>query len=228
MTKKTEEPTEPTIEELQTKIASDAEAQKSTLEQLSALTDELESFKVKHAAAEKHKLEQEKAAKQAIHEANKKSGDVEALEASWSEKYNTDTAQLKELLSERDSQLNKSTVGNKSLLMATELACKPEYIPMLQRYLADDMEMDISEGMPVIKVTQNGKASALTLDDLKEKMSNNLMFSDMIKGSMADGNGSPGESGGLNGATRMKRANWELLSQFDRSKFLADKGQLID
>lgn len=222
-----DEAQEPSIQELQEKIASDAETQTETLAQLSSLTDELESFKVKHAAAEKHKKEQEKAAKAALHEATKKSGDVEALELSWNEKYSTDTAQLKNELLERDKLLNQSTVGNAALLLATELALTSDDVEVLARYISDDLVMEIIDGKAVVKVTQNGKPSALTLNDLKEKIANRPGFAKMIKGSMADGGGMPGQTGGHNGSNKMKRSDWELLSQFERSKFITTEGNVL-
>ena len=146
---------------------------------------------------------------------------------SWTEKYNTDINQLKDELTDRDKWLNDSTVGNTALLMATGLASKPEYVEILKRYLADDLTMDIIDGNPVTKVTQGGKVSALTLDDLKEKMANNPMFADMIKGSLADGGGMAGQSGVNSGSNKMKRSDWEMLSQFERSKFITTEGNVL-
>lgn len=188
---------------------------------------ELEKFKAKHAEAEKHRKEQEQAARKAAEEAAKKSGDVEALEKSWSEKLSASEAAHAESEATYKGMINDLTVGAAATTMAAELALDGS-AEVLIPHIKSRLTMELRDGKPTVKVTVDGKPSALSLDDLKKEISESKAFAPIIKGSNSSGGGvNTGQ--GKGGAKTMKRSDFDTLSPIQQSHFIRnEKGTVVD
>lgn len=140
-------------------------------------------------------------------EAAKKNGDVAALEQSWQTRLNTETGTLKEEVTKRDAQLARLTVGRAATEIAAELAVVTNgvssakaLLPHIERRL--QMHMDGDE-VAVRVLDQNGKLSAMTVDQLKDEFKNDPVFAPLIQASKANGSGADGGKGnGGGGATK--------------------------
>ena len=173
-------------QQLQEAIAQATEGLKKKVDEL--LTE-------KKSASQKAK-EAEEAAKAAVEDAARKSGDVEALEKSWKEKL---TKREQELMTEAESlrsTLKEQMVTNVAAGMANELAV-PGSAKALMPHIQSRLAMDMREGKPVTVVLgPDGKPSASTLDELKKEIMGDAAFAPLIVGSKATGGGAAGGKGG--------------------------------
>lgn len=147
-------------------------------------------------ALESELSELRKAFEETQHQGAKDSGDIEALEKSWSDKLAKREKELLGKLSETEQQLNGVLVDGKAATLAAELAVEGS-APVLQRLIKDRLGVDMRDGKAVTVVLDDeGKPSAATIDDLKKEFSENKAFSPLISGSKASGvGGSAGTSG---------------------------------
>lgn len=122
-----------------------------------------------------------------------KKGDVEALTKSYDQKlaaaqteYSTSTKKLRDMIvnTSVDSAANK---------LAGEISASPTImLPHIKTRLVCELDGDA----PVLKVLgKDGKASALTLDDLKKEFLTDKEFSSIIIGSRASGSAPPSKPG---------------------------------
>lgn len=221
----TEETTEATQEIDIDKYTATLESNKSMLSQIEQLTGELDKFKAKQEAADKERKKAEKLAREEADNAARKTGDIEALEKSWNEKYSNLENSTTSTIEELNRIIQNVTVGAEAKSIASELAIDGSagvLIPHIQSRLA----MELSDGTPVIRVLQNGKPSALTLDDLKSEISENKAFAPLIKGTGANGSGDIG--GSEKGGNTMRRGSFESLSHTEKSRFIKEGGKVID
>lgn len=145
--------------------------------------------------------EEEEARVKAAEEAAKKSGDVEALEKSWTEKFTTRETELTSALGEKDKIIANLTAGNAAKQIATELAVKGSE-SLLERVVSDRLGVEIVEGQPkVIVKDAAGQRSALTMDDLKKELREDAALKPVIAGTQATGAGGVGSSSGSGGAS---------------------------
>lgn len=194
---------------------------------------ELERFRNKHAEAEKHRKEQEKAAQAAAEEAARKSGDVDAIEKSWGEKYTNRENELVGQLGERDAIIQSITVGAEAKSLAAELAIDGS-AAVLMPHIESRLAMDVrdgkpvmKDGRPVLKVLKDGKPSAMTLDDLRAEIEGMPAFAPILKGSKASGGGGAGEGAG-GGAKTMKRSAYDALTPPEQAAFIRSGGRPVD
>jgi hypothetical protein len=164
---------------------------------LKAKVDELLGEK---KAAEKARKDAEEAARLEREEAARKSGNVEELEKSWSEKYNRREAELNGLLEqERGSlggQIRDLTVGRTATDIAAALAI-PGSAKALLPHIERRLSVELRDGKPtVVVLDQAGKLSAATLDELKAEFTNDTAFAPLIAGSKASGGGAAGAGNG--------------------------------
>lgn len=164
---------------------------------LKAKVDELLSEK---KAAEKARKEAEDIARTEREDSARKSGNVEELEKSWSEKYTRREAELNGMLEqERGSmsgQIRDLTVGRTATDIASSLAI-PGSAKALLPHIERRLSVEQRDGKPVVVVLdQSGKLSAATLDELKAEFANDTAFAPLIAGSKASGGGAPGGNGG--------------------------------
>lgn len=165
---------------------------------------------------ERERREASEAAERARLEAARKSGDMEALEKSWTEK-----------LRAKDSILEQLTVGQTATMLATDLAVKGS-ADVLLPHIKSRLKTEFIEGNPRVTVLdRDGRPSAMTVEELKTEFASNPAFAPLIVGSKASGTGfRAGDGGGATGQT-MKRSDFDALPP-DKQGAIARTTQIID
>ncbi|WP_460100074.1 hypothetical protein [Pseudomonas sp. H3_C08] len=169
-------------------------------EDVSGLKAKVDELLGEKKAAEKKAREAEDAARLEREEAARKSGNVEELERSWTEKFNRREAELNGMLEQErgtlSGQIRDLTVGRTATDIASALAVQGSakaLLPHIERRLSVEQR----DGKPVVVVLDaQGKLSAATLDELKSEIANDAAFAPLIAGSKASGGGAGGAGGG--------------------------------
>lgn len=169
-------------------------------EDVSGLKSKVEELLGEKKAAEKARKDVEEQARLEREEAARKSGNVEELEKSWSEKYNRREAELNGMLEQErgtlSTQIRDLTVGRTATDIASALAI-PGSAKALLPHIERRLSVEQRDGKPVVVVLdQQGKLSAATLDELKAEFANDTAFAPLIAGSKASGGGAAGAGGG--------------------------------
>ena len=168
----------------------DVSGLKSKVEELLREKKE-EQAKAKKAEEDRLKAEEEAA---------KKSGNVEALDKSWSDKYARRETELNGTIEGLNKQIYQLTVGQTAQKLASELAitgCSDVLLP----HITSRLSVETIDGQPQIRVKDlQGNLSALSLDELKNEFRSNAAFKPLIAASNASGGGANGGQGG--GATK--------------------------
>ena len=169
-------------------------------EDVSGLKSKVEELLGEKKAAEKARNDAEEQARLEREEAARKSGNVEELEKSWSEKYNRREAELNGMLEQErgtlSTQIRDLTVGRTATDIASALAI-PGSAKALLPHIERRLSVEQRDGKPVVVVLdQQGKLSAATLDELKAEFANDTAFAPLIAGSKASGGGAAGAGGG--------------------------------
>ncbi|TWC11444.1 hypothetical protein FBY06_14433 [Pseudomonas sp. SJZ085] len=169
-------------------------------EDVSGLKAKVDELLGEKKAAEKKAREAEEAARLEREELARKSGNVEELEKSWSEKYSKREAELSAMLEQErgtlSTQIRDLTVGRTATDIASALAI-PGSAKALLPHIERRLSVEQRDGKPVVVVLdQQGKLSAATLDELKAEFANDSAFAPLIAGSKASGGGAAGAGGG--------------------------------
>ncbi|WP_409300471.1 hypothetical protein [Pseudomonas sp. KCJK8993] len=193
-------------------------------EDVSGLKSKVEELLAeKKAEADKRKAAEEQARLER-EEALRKSGNVEELEKSWSEKYSRREAELNgQLESERNTlqgQIRDLTVGRTATEIATTLAI-PGSAKALLPHIERRLSVEQRDGKPtVVVLDQAGKLSATTLEELKSEFTKDPAFGPLIAGSKASGGGAGGA--GNSGGAALKRSE---MSSVAKREFITANGQ---
>jgi hypothetical protein len=169
-------------------------------EDVSGLKAKVDELLGEKKLAEKKAREAEEAARLEREEAARKSGNVEELERSWTEKFTRREAELNGMLEQErgtlSGQIRDLTVGRTATDIASALAVQGSakaLLPHIERRLSVEQR----DGKPVVVVLDaQGKLSAATLDELKAEIANDAAFAPLIAGSKASGGGAGGAGGG--------------------------------
>lgn len=169
-------------------------------EDVSGLKAKVDELLGEKKLAEKKAREAEELARTEREEAARKSGNVEELEKSWSEKYIRREAELNGMLEQErgtlSTQIRDLTVGRTATDIASALAI-PGSAKALLPHIERRLSVEQRDGKPVVVVLdQQGKLSAATLDELKAEFANDTAFAPLIAGSKASGGGAAGAGGG--------------------------------
>ncbi|MHC8321140.1 hypothetical protein ACYZT4_10645 [Pseudomonas sp. GB2N2] len=169
-------------------------------EDVSGLKAKVDELLGEKKTAEKKAREAEELARTEREEAARKSGNVEELEKSWSEKYNRREAELNGTLEQErttlSTQIRDLTVGRTATDIASALAI-PGSAKALLPHIERRLSVEQRDGKPVVVVLdQQGKLSAATLDELKAEFANDTAFAPLIAGSKASGGGAGGAGTG--------------------------------
>ena len=169
-------------------------------EDVSGLKAKVDELLGEKKAAEKARKEAEDIARAEREDSARKSGNVEELEKSWSEKFNRREAELNGMLEQErgtlSTQIRDLTVGRTATDIASALAI-PGSAKALLPHIERRLSVEQRDGKPVVVVLdQAGKLSASTLDELKAEFANDTAFAPLIAGSKASGGGAPGGQGG--------------------------------
>jgi len=167
-------------------------------------------------------------------DALKKAGDVDALQKSWQEKYDKDlaaeSAKFTPQLASMELDLNREMIDRHATEIAASISL-PGSEKVLFPHIRSRLRIEMRDGRrTTVVVDPEGKASAMTLDELKKEFLADKGFAPMLAASRASGGGANGGKGG--GATdgkTMTRADFERLEPAKRSEFLVkNRGTLVD
>lgn len=108
--------------------------------------------------------------------------------------------------------VKKVYVDDVAFKIANDITDVPDLLlPLIEKRL----QVEIIDGKPVTRVLkENGEASTMTPDELKQEYSQNKKFERIIRGSNASGGGAPGGHGGGGASKKLKdmgdaeRAEW--------------------
>ncbi|WP_332847551.1 hypothetical protein [Pseudomonas lactucae] len=169
-------------------------------EDVSGLKSKVQELLDEKKTADKARKDAEDQARLEREENARKSGNVEELEKSWSEKFNRREAELNGLLEQErgtlSTQIRDLTVGRTATDIASALAI-PGSAKALLPHIERRLSVEQRDGKPVVVVLdQQGKLSAATLDELKAEFANDTAFAPLIAGSKASGGGAAGAGGG--------------------------------
>ena len=193
-------------------------------EDVSGLKNKVTELLNEKKESERLRKEAEDKARQEREEALRKSGNVEELEKSWSEKYTRRETELSQQLeTERttlSAQIRDLTVGRMATDLAAELAVQGSakaLLPHLERRLG----VETRDGKPTVVVLgQDGKLSAATVDELKKEFASDPAFAPLIAGSKASGGGAGGA--GKGGGAAQKRSD---MTPVEKREFVQAHGQ---
>jgi hypothetical protein len=175
----------------------------------------------------KRKAAEKKAATETA-AAAQKSGDVDAINASWQTKYDTDLAAAND---ERDGalkMLRMEKVHSKAVELASTLAV-PGSADVLLPHIESRLSMDIKDGRAVAVVMDTkGQPSALTVEELGKEIANNVAFAPLIEASRAAGGGANGTQSGGAATKTATRESYESWNPNQKRKFFADGGTLTE
>lgn len=132
----------------------------------------------------------------------RKNKDIGAIEKSWQDKLTAlkttsdkTTAQLKQ-------QIEKLLIDSSVESIANEIFTKPKRDARLIR---ERLKVEYDGETPIVRILdKEGKASALTLADLKKETVDNPEFADILVGSKATGSGGTGGENGAGGPKQPK------------------------
>lgn len=169
-------------------------------EDVSGLKSKVQELLDEKKAADKARKDAEDQARLEREENARKTGNVEELEKSWSEKYNRREAELNGALEQErgtlGGQIRDLTVGRTATDIASALAI-PGSAKALLPHIERRLSVEQRDGKPVVVVLdQQGKLSAATLDELKAEFANDTAFAPLIAGSKASGGGAGGAGTG--------------------------------
>lgn len=192
---------------------------------LKAKVDELLS----ESKAAKDKAKEEAEARQkAADEAAKKSGDTEALEASWQAKFDAMVAAKDEENAGLRGTVEKVTVGQQATSIAAELAVQGS-AGVLERLILPRLGYEMKDGdARVVVKDATGKPSALTVDELKAEIAADTAFAPLIAASKASGGGAANANGGAGNQKTVTRSAFDGMTHPARAEFSKSGGKVVD
>lgn len=149
------------------------------------LKKELDDYKAKEE--ERIQRAEERARKKAEEEYKKAKTDkdVEAIEQSWSEKYNKLQSDFDTAKEKHSAFVKKSLIDSEVDKMANAISTNPL---LIAPHIRSRLDVDLTGEEPkVIVLDTNGQRSALTLAELQKSFIDNKDFSAIIKATSANG-----------------------------------------
>jgi hypothetical protein len=175
----------------------------------------------------KEKADGKKLSEQTKLDNAKTSGDMEALEQSWKDKYTSRETELTNELTGYQQMISDSTSGQQAVMLAAEMSI-PGSADVLLPHIKNRLTTEIQDGKPVLRVLDlQGKLSAMSVDDLRKEIESNPAFAPLLIGSLASGGGSITQGGKPTGKT-MLRSQFNALSHRDQDAFVVDGGIPVD
>lgn len=129
----------------------------------------------------------------------------------------------KEFDSER-AEFNKSRVATEATRIASRLA-EGDNVELLSEFINRRIRYE-NGSMQILD--ESGKLTAHTLKDLEDEFTNSAKFASLLKGRKSSGGGAKGGKGGAGGeAQTVTRAEFDDMSQADRSEFSKAGGKVV-
>lgn len=155
-----------------------------------------DSAKTLQAQLDQIKKEQE----EADLAAKKASGDDDAwresLKKSWSTKYDQREKELLEANESLSANLRQILVDNETIKLASDIAIEGKSAALVP-HIKSRLGVGEKDGKRVtVVLDEEGRESALTLDELKKEIINNPVFDTLVAGSKATGGGAAPSKGG--------------------------------
>lgn len=208
-----------TIEELQAQIAGQNKKIDQLTSSMTDMTGQRDALKAKNdelltekKTAQQKAREAEAAAKKKADDAARSNGDIEALEKSWSDKFEKLKTDMQATIDDKSSKLNGMLVDSVAQQVASDIAQKGSS-SVLEPHILKRLEAGERDGKPVTTVLDaDGKPSALSLDELKQEFVNNPVFAGVIEGSKATGGGAFGSHNNGGGAN-LKRSEMDAKAK---------------
>lgn len=148
--------------------------------------------KVDELLDEKKKAQQK--AREAEEAAAKKSGDVEALEASWKMKHKEVEDQMRSQLDATQGVIRSLTIEATASRIASELAVQGSSKALLPHVISR-LDLEMVDGKPNVRVLDSqGRPTALTVEDLSKEIAADAALAPIIASSRASGGGASGGS----------------------------------
>jgi hypothetical protein len=217
------DPVEPAVEPI-TPVEPIAPAPDPRFESMAASIAALEG---KNRELLKEKADGKKLSEQTKLDNAKTSGDMEALEQSWKDKYTSRETELTNELTGYQQMISDSTSGQQAVMLAAEMSI-PGSADVLLPHIKNRLTTEIQDGKPVLRVLDlQGKLSAMSVDDLRKEIESNPAFAPLLIGSLASGGGSITQGGKPTGKT-MLRSQFNALSHRDQDAFVVDGGIPVD
>jgi hypothetical protein len=156
----------------------------------------------------------------------KKTGDVDSLNRSWQEKFDSalaaKDAEYKPALTSMESDLTREMVDRHATSLAASIAL-PGSEDVLFPHIQRRLRIEIRDGKRTTVVQdKEGKASAMTMEDLKKEFMADARFAPLLVGSRASGGGSGGGKGG--GATSGNKPRSKMSTK-EKSEFISEHGR---
>lgn len=171
-------------------------------------------------------------ARKAAEDAALKSGDLDAYRKS-AEKQRADDLAAKEAeyqpkLAKLDGTVRRLLVSDVATRIASELAIKGSEGP-LAKLISDRLAVEERDGEHVTIVRgPDGKASALTVDDLRKEILSDKALAPLLAAGKGSGSGAGGnKGGGAAGAKSLSRAAFDALPPAERQAFIRVKGNTV-
>lgn len=159
--------------------------------------DELKKYQDEEADRIKKAEERAEQKAKEKYEKAKTDKDVEAIENSWSEKYNKLQAEKEELNAKHTDYVKKALIETAVAKMASEISTSPT---LISPHIRSRLDVDFSGEAPkLIVLDANGQRSAQTLQELQKSFVDNKDFSAIIKVTSATGGA---KAGGLSSGTQ--------------------------
>lgn len=175
--------------------------------EFAALQESIRKLEEKNRELLAEKGEAKSAAQKAAEEAARKSGDIEALDASWKKKHEAALHEAESL----KGTIGKMTAGQTAQKLAAEITIPGSadvLLPHIERRLQTELTAD---GAVVRVLDKNGKPSAMTVEELKKEIMADKAFAPLIIGSKASGAGGVGGKGS-GGAKTVTRAEFNAMN----------------
>jgi dsDNA-specific endonuclease/ATPase MutS2 len=174
------------------------------VEDVSGLKSALEKEREKRRQAILEREEAAEKARQVAEEKARKSGDLEALEKSWEQKYNKLQQDLETEKKDLLGVLENNTIHATAMELATSNAVQGSAKVLLPAFEGRiGMEFREGKAVPVV-LDAEGKPSAMSVDELVEEVRNDPAYAPVIVASKATGGGA---TGGKGGGTVQKRGD---------------------
>lgn len=174
-------------------------------EDVGALLRAKEHEKTARQAAEKEAKELKDKLDKLGYETSKNNKDIDAIEKSWADKLEAQKKEFEDKILSANSKMKNLLVDNVASDLANKLSTAPK---LLLPHIKNRLSVDFDGEMPKTRILDNeGKPSALTIEDFEKEILANKEYSAILKGNSSSGSGASQD--GRNLTSRLGSANGE-------------------
>jgi hypothetical protein len=164
----------------------DYEAQET---RISAMDTKMSELLNETKAAKKLRKEAEQKLKDDAEKKVQNSGDVDAINKSWQEKYDNTKLELTDLRDSAVTALKTETIKREASSLASRLAAKGCEAGLMP-HIAPRISVELNEGVSsVVILDTQGKPSAATMEELETELRANASIAPLLSAGSASGSG---------------------------------------